>query len=112
MHVRRWEGERQPERAQLEEEVRDENLSCSTWSNGPGAQYLAHSHSYTKIIYVVEGSIRFDVPEMDDHVMLQPGDKLELPAGLVHSAQVGQRGVVCLEAHRPAKQAGNEERRP
>jgi hypothetical protein len=31
---------------------------------------------------------------------LNPGDRLDLPAGTVHDAVVGPQGVVCLEAHR------------
>ena len=31
---------------------------------------------------------------------LAPGDRLDLPAGTAHSAQVGPDGVTCLEAHR------------
>lgn len=34
-------------------------------------------------------------------VMLQPGDRLELPPRTPHRAVVGPAGVVCLEAHRP-----------
>jgi hypothetical protein len=33
-------------------------------------------------------------------VTLNAGDRLELPAGTLHDAIVGPRGVVCLEAHR------------
>jgi hypothetical protein len=28
-----------------------------------------------------------------------PGDRLDLPASVVHAAEVGENGVVCLEAH-------------
>ena len=37
----------------------------------------------------------------DRKMMLQAGDRLELPAGIVHDAVVGPVGVLCLEAHRP-----------
>jgi hypothetical protein len=32
-------------------------------------------------------------------VTLNAGDRLDLPAGIVHDADVGPQGVVCLEAH-------------
>lgn len=104
MEVKRWQGGRPPSREQLEELIRNESPGGSTWSNGPGFQYAAHSHAYTKILYVIEGSIRFDVPELSEHVTLRPGDRMELPAGQVHSAKVGPQGVECLEAHRPARE--------
>jgi hypothetical protein len=31
--------------------------------------------------------------------VLHPGDRLDLPAGVLHNAAVGRSGVVCLEAH-------------
>ena len=77
----------------------DEGLTPYSWSNGPHDIYAAHSHSYNKVICVVEGSIVFGLPEENCKVTLNPGDRLDLPAGTVHDATVGAQGVVCLEAH-------------
>ncbi len=76
-----------------------EGLDPYSWSNGPGDTYSAHSHSYNKVIYVVRGSITFGLPGENRTVALNPGDRLDLAAGVVHDAIVGQAGVVCLEAH-------------
>jgi len=78
----------------------DEGLSPYSWSNGPHDIYAAHSHSYNKVIYVVEGSITFGLPELGKQLILKAGDRLDLPAGIVHDALVGSQGVVCLEAHK------------
>lgn len=75
-------------------------LSPYAWSNGPYDTYTAHSHSYNKVIYVVEGSITFGLPQLNQKLTLKAGDRLDLPAGIVHDAHVGPEGVVCLEAHR------------
>ncbi len=77
-----------------------EGLAPGAWSNAPGDTYAPHSHSYHKVIYVVEGSISFGLPEQGQQIELKTGDRLELGAGIVHDAVVGPRGVVCLEAHR------------
>ena len=77
----------------------DEGLSPYSWSNGPQDVYSAHSHGYNKVIYVVEGSITFGLPQLHQHMTLQAGDRLDLPAGTLHDAVVGAQGVVCLEAH-------------
>jgi quercetin dioxygenase-like cupin family protein len=69
------------------------------WSNGPHDRYQAHSHSYHKVIYVVSGAITFGLPERGEAVSLNPGDRLDLPPGVVHDAVVGPNGVVCLEGH-------------
>lgn len=69
---------------------------CYSWSNGPNHSYAPHSHTYRKILYCVEGSIRFDV-EGGESFDLRAGDRLELAPGTVHSAQVGPGGVTCIE---------------
>jgi quercetin dioxygenase-like cupin family protein len=77
----------------------DKGLDPHLWSNGPFDVYAAHSHSYNKVIYVVQGSITFGLPELGRQLNLQAGDRLDLPAGTLHDAHVGAQGVVCLEAH-------------
>jgi quercetin dioxygenase-like cupin family protein len=52
------------------------------------------------VIYVVQGSIAFGLPELGKQLTLQAGDRLDLPAGVVHDAVVGPQGVVCLEAQK------------
>jgi quercetin dioxygenase-like cupin family protein len=52
------------------------------------------------VIYVVEGTITFGLPEQGRRIDLRAGDRMELPPGVVHDAVVGPEGVVCLEAHR------------
>ena len=98
--VQPWiEGE-SPSEAGIRRILDQEGLQAYRWSNGPGDMYAAHSHAYDKVIYVVEGSIRFGFPGAGSQTTLQAGDRLELPAGTAHDAVVGTEGVVCLEAHR------------
>ncbi len=78
----------------------DEGLAPYAWSNGPFDTYSAHSHGYDKVIYVVRGSITFGLPELGQSLTLKAGDRLDLPAGVVHNATVGAEGVVCLEGHK------------
>ena len=75
-------------------------LNPYAWGNNPGDIYSAHTHGYAKVIYVLQGSITFGLPEEGRQVTLKAGDRLELPAGTQHSAVVGENGVSCLEAHR------------
>ncbi len=85
----------------LDARLREEGLSASPWSNGPGDRYGAHDHAYDKVIVVAAGSIAFGLSE-GRSVELAAGDRLELPAGTRHDARVGPGGVTCLEAHAPA----------
>jgi quercetin dioxygenase-like cupin family protein len=80
----------------LESEAR----SCHSWSNGPGDRYGGHIHSYEKVLYCVTGSISFRLEAEGRDLVLQPGDRMVLPAGTLHSAVVGPRGVTCIEGQR------------
>jgi uncharacterized protein YjlB len=95
-----WADPVPPSQSSLQQLMSDEGLGPYSWSNGPHDTYAAHSHSYDKVIYVVQGSITFGLPELGKQLTLKAGDRLDLPAGVVHDALVGQQGVVCLEAHK------------
>ena len=98
--VRRWDGAQPPTEVALVRLCAGEGLQPFRWSNAPGDGYAAHTHPYHKVLYVVQGSITFGLPDEGEQVTLHPGDRLDLPAGALHNAVVGPEGVVCLEAHR------------
>ncbi|MFW6183897.1 MAG: cupin domain-containing protein [Chloroflexota bacterium] len=100
LSVRAWSGDKPMDEAAVRRLMREEGLQPYAWSNGPGDVYAAHSHSYHKVIYVVQGSITFGLPDIGEEVHLAEGDRLDLPPGVRHDAVVGPRGVLCLEAHR------------
>jgi quercetin dioxygenase-like cupin family protein len=100
IRVQKWSEQQRPDEAQIKEILDAEGLPYYRWSNGPGDVYAAHSHAYHKIIYVIQGSITLGLPYTGEEVELHEGDRLDLPAGIMHDALVGSRGVVCLEAHR------------
>ena len=95
------------DRAALEARLRAEGLDPGAWSNGPRERYAAHDHDYDKVIVCAAGSIRFGLPATGSTAELQPGDRLELPAGTAHDASVGPDGVTCLEVHLPAGRLGS-----
>src|SRR5215207_3005987 len=95
-----WADAIPPSQSTLQRLMSDEGLNPYSWSNGPRDTYASHSHSYNKVIYVVQGSITFGLPELGKQLTLKAGDRLDLPAGVVHDAVVGEQGVVCLEAHK------------
>lgn len=98
--VRQWDESEPPTLESVRDRMEKEGLRPYRWSNGPGDVYAAHTHSFHKVIYVVEGSITFGLPERGEQVALEKGDRLDLPPGVRHDAVVGSRGVVCLEGHR------------
>lgn len=95
--VTRWPSTEAPARSELEALILREDLAPTRWSNGPGFRYAAHSHTYHKVLYCAEGSIRFLVDEHEPFD-LSPGDRLDVPPGVQHAAVVGPDGVTCVEA--------------
>lgn len=100
MTITPWPHSRPPTEAELRQLYAAEGLAPYRWSNGPHDRYQAHRHAFHKVIYVVSGSITIALPELGDSLTLVAGDRLDLPAGILHDAVVGSTGVVCLEGHR------------
>jgi len=98
VELTRSQHDRPPIRSQLDAILRQDNLSPTWWSNGPGDRYAAHSHAYNKVLFCVEGGITFRVEPQGVDYELKPGDRLDIPRGTSHSAIVGPAGVTCVEA--------------
>jgi mannose-6-phosphate isomerase-like protein (cupin superfamily) len=88
--------------------TRDEALAafaaeaCSAprfWANGPGDAYGAHEHGQHKVLFCLAGSIAFRTD--DGEIAMSAGDRLDLPAGTRHAANVGPDGCECVEAWAP-----------
>jgi uncharacterized protein YjlB len=99
VRLTRWTSPEVPTEAALQHLLSLQGLGGWAWSNGPNDIYASHSHDSDKVIYVVRGSITFQLIELGIWHKLNPGDRLDLPAGVIHAAHVGDEGVVCLEAH-------------
>lgn len=100
IHIEKWAYSHQPTEQELRDLLLAENLEPYTWSNQPLDVYSAHVHDYSKVIYIVSGSITFGFPIEGEPTTLKAGDRLDLPAGVRHNAAVGSDGVFCLEARR------------
>jgi len=94
--------------AALRGRLTEEGLFASSWANGPHEHYGEHRHPYDKVLVASAGSITFHLPELGRDVLLRAADRLELPNGTLHGAEVGSEGVTCLEAHLPAGSLGPE----
>lgn len=97
LHVSHWEAANPPTEALLLEIMRQQNLSPSVLTNNPNDTYFAHKHNYHKVVYVVRGTVTFHLPVLKKKFVLIAGDRLDLPAGIVHSVEIGPEGAVFLE---------------
>jgi quercetin dioxygenase-like cupin family protein len=94
------------DRASLEARMRDQGLEPAAWSNLPGERFEEHAHDCDRIVVVVEGSVTFGMSGYGVGFILSAGERLDLPAQVLHDAVVGPKGVTCLEAHVPAGTIG------
>lgn len=82
-------------RARLEQE----GLRPYRFEMMPGDRYGDHAHQEAEIRWVVSGRMRISV--QGEEIILEPGDRLDLAANVVHSADVfGEEVVVTLCASR------------
>ncbi|MGA9084240.1 MAG: cupin domain-containing protein, partial [Pseudolabrys sp.] len=58
----------------------------------PGAAFGKHTHPGEEIIYVLEGSLEYEV-EGKPPMTLKAGDVLFIPAGTIHAAKNVSSGV-------------------
>ena len=104
--VRRWSWDKTLSEPALAVSLSEQGYETVRWSNDPGHQYPLHTHDFNKVILVIRGSITFSVPSIEEKYLLHAGDRLELPAGYAHSAEVGSQGVTCIEGQVAAEQRG------
>lgn len=97
--IKRWQRDSLPSEGEIIKTLEEKGVSGYRWSNAPGFTYSAHTHSFHKVIYVLQGSITFGLPDEGENFFLKAGDRLDLPAGTLHDAEVGMQGVTCFEAH-------------
>lgn len=101
VEVERWdEGENGAvqERA-LREELEGRGFRVSRYVYPPGTEFPEHTHDVDKVDAVVSG--RFRVTLEGEEVVLGPGDRVAVPAGTPHTAEVvGDEPVVSLDAAR------------
>ncbi|MDZ4763462.1 MAG: cupin domain-containing protein [Chloroflexota bacterium] len=98
VRVIRWTGGQHPTLSIITRQMQKEGLRPYTWDNTPNYRYACRSHNYTKVIYVVEGTLEITLPDSNQRVKLRGGDRVEIPVGVRHSTIVGGAGAKCVEA--------------
>lgn len=99
--IERWdEGEDGPvTERRLLEALEDRGYTVSRHVYPPGTRFPPHTHDVDKIDAVVSG--RFRVILEGEGVVLGPGDAVEVPRGVEHTAEVvGDEPVVSLDGAR------------
>lgn len=77
--------------------LKSQGYSFTRYTFPPGTDFPDHTHGVSKKDSIIAGKFRFAM--FGKEVILQPGDMIEVPAGVVHNASViGSDSVVFFDA--------------
>jgi mannose-6-phosphate isomerase-like protein (cupin superfamily) len=93
-----WEGAALPGEGALRQSLESEGFEVHSWRDPADRVYGDHHHECDESLWMVRGSLVLRVDERD--YLLGPGDRLLLPAGLLHSARAGPDGATYLIGQR------------
>jgi quercetin dioxygenase-like cupin family protein len=92
----RWSRVYESAEEELVDFLADRAITAERWAAEPGQVFAVHSHEFDKKLWCGEGTVIFTINGKE--MSLQPGDGLDLPVGIAHSAVAGFGGCVCYEA--------------
>ncbi len=95
-----WDDQGRPDEAALRARLAAENYQVVAWSNLPAEGFPPHVHIYPELLWLLAGSLTVLFPAEDRLLELTPGDRIEVPAGLVHGTMAGAEGATYLLATR------------
>ncbi len=81
-----WDKPIAPDEGMMRGELAREGYQIFKWADSAGTCYPPHQHDHHESIWVLEGQIEFQIGK--NHYQVNPGDRLFLPSGTLHSAEV------------------------
>lgn len=93
-----WSGAGDPGESALRSALEAEGLEVHTWRDPADRIYCDHHHERDESLWLVRGSMLLRIEERE--YRLGPGDRLLLPAGLLHSSRAGPDGAMYLIGQR------------
>ena len=100
VRVTLWEERRRPDEEALREQLAADGYQVVTWDSEPAAGFPPHMHIYPELLWLVAGDLTILLPAEKRMLELTPGDRIELPAGIVHGMMAGADGATYLLATR------------
>lgn len=102
VRVTRWRGGSHPTHAAIVAQLEKIGIRPYTWQQTPNFRFPLRSQGFHKVMCCVEGSLEVLMPDLDQRVLLRPGDRLDIPRGTRHAVIVGPRGARCVEGEQAA----------
>jgi hypothetical protein len=95
-----WEERGRPDEHRLRAGLAAQGYQIVGWSSEPDEAYAPHVHVYPEVLWLMAGSLTVILPAERRLLELMPGDRIELPGGLVHGTLAGPDGASYLLATR------------
>ncbi len=84
---------------ELEQQLHREGFSHTfVWQDGPGAYYPDHTHATETAHIILEGEMT--LTQAGQTRTYKAGERVDVPAGAIHSAKMGPRGCRYLIGER------------
>lgn len=100
LKVEHWDSERDGplNDENMTKKVEAQGYSCVKYTFPAGTASADHSHDVPRKDAILAGQFKFAIPGKEE-VILQPGDILDIPVGLVHNESVfGNDAVTFIDA--------------
>lgn len=95
-----WEGPGKPAEEGIRERLVAEGYGVVRWTSEPSTGYEPHAHIYPETMWVVSGALTVILPADGRLLELYPGDRVEVPQGVLHGVMAGAEGATYLLATR------------
>ena len=93
-----WERPGRPTEESIRGRLAAEGYGVVLWRTEPATGYPPHAHIYPETMWVIGGSLTVVLPADSRLIELLPGDRIEIPQGMVHGLMAGADGAVYLLA--------------
>lgn len=100
VQVTLWAEPGTPVEADIRARLIADGYQAVKWQNEAATGYPPHAHIYPETLWLLEGSLTVVLPAESRLLDLTPGDRVELPKGVLHGTMAGPEGAVYLLATR------------
>jgi quercetin dioxygenase-like cupin family protein len=99
LDVVRWTRPKKPTLEDLKKILAGEGHDCELYSDPPRMKYGRHKHDFDDFVVIVTGKMKIATDAQE--WILKPGDRINLPANTIHSAEMlGTQEVTYLSARK------------
>ncbi len=100
LRLTRWNKTVPPASPVLHHVLQTEGLTFLEWTDPPGTIYPVHTHPLIQVHVILSGQMRIGLPETNEEIILNPGDRLDLPPDTPHWEDVvGTEATTYLAAN-------------